>query len=232
MMPSPDVYELEYQYWPWGLVVTFLRNWLVLNAPESGFIIDYMCGTGQLLNSLREERPDLLLWGCCLDDEYVAYAQKYYPSISIEKKDALQHMPLRKPEIIICAAGLHHLEYELQPIFLAKIARELAPGGTFLLAEETISHNVDMTSRSLAVIELGAAILRYATSKAAPPSVVGAAVDLLKRDLFQTGEYKTSESELANMLCSSFSITSRTHLWPFDQSDYGDRVFICKPLQS
>jgi 2-polyprenyl-3-methyl-5-hydroxy-6-metoxy-1,4-benzoquinol methylase len=63
-MPDPELYEQEFDYWPWGNLLQQITEWTVANAPTATSILDYMCGTGYLLNSISALRKDLSVTGC------------------------------------------------------------------------------------------------------------------------------------------------------------------------
>ena len=114
-MPEPAVYELEYQFWPWGRLLARVASWVHSHAPQNGVIVDYMCGTGYLLNDLLARRSDLQAAGCSITESYIDYARMRYPRIHVSLCDAMIFEPISSPDIILCTAGLHHLARELQP---------------------------------------------------------------------------------------------------------------------
>ena len=62
-MPPPDTYELEYFFWPWGRLLEEVAEYVINKAPQEGFVLDYMCGTGFLLHHIGIRRSDLILAG-------------------------------------------------------------------------------------------------------------------------------------------------------------------------
>ena len=227
-LPAPDVYEKEYIYWPWGKLIKIAVQWLSSNAPHSAFILDYMCGTGWLLNELSLLRSDLIVEGCSLTRPFVEYARKKYPHIKVVMQDAMNYQPPMPPDIIVCSAGLHHLERTLQQKFIDKVASELSQDKYFLLGEELINDFKSERERQLAVLEMVSALLLYVVKNDAPRDVAEAAANLVINDLFEKGEYKTCYREIIEMLEPSFFIDSVHHTWPDDQSHFGDFLFICR----
>jgi SAM-dependent methyltransferase len=227
-MPPPKVYEQEYRYWPWGKLIKLAASWMHDNAPRNGHVLDYMCGTGFLLNEIRQLRSDLTVAGCSLAPAYIDYAKHAYPQLDVIFEDALTYKPTHAPDVIICTAGLHHLDRKLQPKLIEKVASELASGGRFLLGEELIRSYVSEQERRLAALEMGAALTAYVVSAGAPKVVVEAACDVLGNDVQERGEYKTSRDRLMKMLENHFVVESEYHIWPEDAKPFGDFLFICR----
>lgn len=227
-MPSASIYEKEYIYWPWGRLLRRVADWVKSNAPHSAFVVDYMCGTGYLLNQIAALRSDLTFAGCSLTPLYIDYAKKNYSHLDIVLQDALEYSPKKQPDIVISTAGLHHLNRSKQPEFIKKVASELSRGKYFLLGEELIAEYNSEKERRLAVVEMCSALLSYAIKADAPQEVVEAASDILDNDLFERGEYKTCQSKLMTMLESYFSIEEVHNIWPSDLERFGDVLFICR----
>jgi hypothetical protein len=227
-MLEPDVYELEYRYFPWGLLMKAAADWVETNAFPSANIVDYMCGTGYLLHEISLKRRDLHLEGCSLDPySYIEYAMKLYPEIQVVYEDAMLYKPRRPPDIILCTAGLHHLKRELQPKFIDKIAGELAAGKFFLLGEELIGHYQNEKERRFAVLELCSVLTRYVVKKDAPDNVIEAALSLFSNDIFERGEYKLSKNMVLEMLEPYFEFVDIHQVWP-ENPLYGDFLFLCR----
>lgn len=226
-LPSPDTYEQEYTFWPWGGLLEWVASWVERNAPKNAVIIDYMCGTGHLLNAVKATRPDLSVYGCSITAEYIAWAQKRYHNINIVLEDALVFQPPSQPDVVLCTAGLHHLPYEKQQIFLDKIASEIKPSGHFIIGEELIGVDVCGHERQRAVLDLWFALMRHAVDADAPRPILDAALGVLRADLFAEGEYKRSQAALESLLRERFRIVESVKMWPSFPSDYGDWVWVC-----
>ena len=229
-LPEPSVYELEYNYWPWGKLLSSLVERIKFGLPKGSKVCDYMCGTGFLLNSVSQARPDLHLVGCSLDASYIAYGKRKYPQINIEFADALKWKPLTPQDTIICTAGLHHLDRASQPRFISKVASELSQGAFFFLGEELITAYNTEEERRAAVNALFSRLIRHLTDIKAPDNVVQAAFDVFDNDLSERGEYKISYGEMTRLLGTHFSIESVEHFWPPDDSLMGDFLFVCRKL--
>ncbi|MBA7695855.1 hypothetical protein ES703_104495 [subsurface metagenome] len=171
-MPSPEIYEKEYRFWPWGKLVNLVAGWIESNAQKLDVVVDYMCGTGYLLNEIASRRKDLKISGCSITPTFIEYAKKAYPRIDVVLQDAFEYKPKLLPDIVICTGGLHHLKRTLQPKFLEKIASELSTGKLFLLGEELIKHYNNENERRIAVIEMVETLISYVERQKAPREVV------------------------------------------------------------
>lgn len=223
---SARLYEREYDYWPWGKVISFVASWIEANAPKSARVLDYMCGTGFLLHKVMNSRPDLDCYGCSLIDEYITFAKQAYPEIAFEGCDARKYVPPKPPDIVLCTAGLHHLPYEEQAGFVAKVASELAPGRWFVIGEELVAPSNHEEGRRLAALDLLVEAIKYMIAKRSPPDVLGTATEVLKADL-TLQEYKLDRDRLMRMLAPFFVVQSVERLWPAEEKGFGDFVFIC-----
>lgn len=226
-LPTPEMYEQEYFYWPWGRLLEWVASWVERNAPRSALIVDYMCGTGFLLNNILSHRSDLSVFGCSITRAYIEWAQQKYSNIQVVLEDALLFHPPAKPDIILCTAGLHHLPYKKQGTFLNKVASELQPNGQFIIAEEMIGVDDQGPDRQRAVLDLWFALMQYAVQARAPKEILDAAIGVMRADLFADGEYKRSHMVLEAMLRERFSIVEFTKIWPDSRADYGDGVWVC-----
>ncbi len=226
-LPSPDTYEQEYTYWPWGRLLEWVAAWVERNAPKNGVIVDYMCGTGFLLNDILSCRPDLSVCGCSITKEYVEWAQQHYSNLHVVLEDALLFRPPSRVDIVLCTAGLHHLPFEKQEVFLSKVASELQPDGRFVVGEELIGVDDLGSRRQQAVLELWFALMQHIVQAGAPGGVVEAAVGVMRADLFADGEYKRSQSAINAMLRERFALVEFKKMWPASPADYGDGVWVC-----
>jgi SAM-dependent methyltransferase len=226
-LPPPDVYEQEYRYWPWGEVLRQVTEWVVREAPPHAHVLDYMCGTGFLLNEIRRARPDLMVGGCDIDDRYVTYGNDRY-SAAIDAGDALDYRPGAMPQLVLCTAGLHHITPAEQRAFVRKVAGELPPGGTFLIAEEVLSDFTSEAGRRRAVIQLSGELILFALDQGAPEAVIEAATDVMVNDLLLRGEYKQSLFQWRELLSPWFALQEERFVWPAPHATFGDVMIICR----
>lgn len=227
-MPDATTYEAEYQYWPWGLFIDYVADWVCENSPTDGKLIDYMCGTGLLLRKIQDRRPDLRLSGCDISASYVEHAVRIHGLGCVEECDALSYSVLAPLDLILCTAGLHHLTRGVQETFLDKAARELRPEGILVLGEEVIGPFASELERRLSVLELNHALLEYAVRGEATKPVLTAATDVLANDLLERGEYKSSLDGLVEMVDRFFIVETIYRYWPADSARFGDVLLICK----
>lgn len=227
-MPKPEVYESEYDHWPWGKLLNLAADWIEAHAPKSALVVDYMCGTGFLLNEIVKRRPDITAVGCDIHPPFVRYAKLKYHGVEFVEDDALDYQPERSPDLIICTAGIHHLERKDQPGFIQKVSRELAQDGLLLVGEELISPYECEEGRKRTVIEMFTALMAYIDETRPPEAVVQAVADVMVNDWCERGEYKTSRSGLEDLLAPHFDILSARQIWPEQPTAFGDWLFVCR----
>ena len=227
IMPPPEVYDEEYRYWPWGLLIQWAASWVEKNAPHDAVVYDYMCGTAYLLDRIRQGRADLRLAGCDINSSFVDYAVRRYGPISIECADA-RNLHLRSPPgILLCTAGLHHLTYGEQEDFLDKMVSECDLDTLILIGEEVIEEYHDEKTRRLAALRLSHSLIEYGIRSDWPSEQLEAAVDVLKNDVLFRGEYKRSAIEWERLLQQRFVIVETRWMWRAEGGG-GDIVFICR----
>lgn len=231
-MPRPNVYEAEYDHWPWGKLLAVAADWVKTHVSKAGFVIDYMCGTGFLLNEIHKRRPDIVTVGCDICPSYIRYAKQKYPGVDFIESDALDYKPERSPNLIICTAGVHHLERRDQGQFIKKVSRELSPGGLLLIGEELIAPYARDEDRKRAVLEMFSALMAYIDKTVPPDDVVQAAADVMVNDWCERGEYKTSKPGLEILLNPYFTIVSAHQIWPEEDTTFGDWLFLCRKKSS
>jgi len=228
-LPSPAVYEDEYNFWPWGKLLDDACEWVTDHAPIGARVVDYMCGTGYLMNRIRSRRPDLYLEGWDISIPFTDYGSARYPGVTIHAGDALLAQPRESPDIVLCTAGIHHLDSHKRERFVSKVASELLAGGRLLVGEEVISPFASERERRLNAIELNEALLRHAVERDAPPTVLEAGCDVLANDLMERGEYKMSLPMLRALLEVRFSVEDVRTTWPTShESPFGDVLIICR----
>jgi hypothetical protein len=230
LLPSPEVYEDEYRCWPWGKIIDAVAEWVCAHAGQSTLVIDYMCGTGFLLDLIHQRRPDLRLVGCSLNRPYIDYAKRRYPYIEIYLHDCLTYKPVETPAMILCTAGLHHIERRFHADFISKIANELSAGSSFLLAEEAIRPFKSTMERRMAVLELWTELISFCLTRTPSIEVIEAATTAFVNDLFERGEYKLTCDEIKTLLQNHFAIQSMIKTWPQGDVQFGDFLFICTKL--
>jgi len=99
-------------------------------------ILDVGCGTGKLLKSARVRFPDARLVGVDAAEEMVKYARSSTPAGTIEFRQATAEdlpFPNGSFDLVLSTMTFHHWQNQAQGA--AEVARVLAPGGRWLLAD-------------------------------------------------------------------------------------------------
>lgn len=228
-LPKGDIYELEYKYWPWGKLIDFIYNWIVQHTPQSGYIVDYMCGTGYLLNKISIQRKDLFIEGCSINKENIDYGKSAYKNIRLYRKDVFDFKPTQKASTIIAAGGLHHLVRSKQKPFIIKVYKELASNGYFILGEEVIRDYKNNIERIDSVNEFFLYLINEVVKNENSPSAIKKAVmDLYKIDILEQGEFKSSLEMILKLTEKHFIVESINKIWPEVNVLFGDVVFVLK----
>jgi ubiquinone/menaquinone biosynthesis C-methylase UbiE len=105
-----------------------------------GAILDVGCGTGKLLKSARGRFPGARLVGADAAEEMVKYAQTSTPDGTIEFRQATAEdlpFPNASFDLVFSTMTFHH--WQNQARGSAELARVLAPGGRWLLADFVVS---------------------------------------------------------------------------------------------
>ncbi len=228
-LPSPDVYEQEYTFLPWGKLIGTIVVQLQKHVPRDGKVLDLMCGTGFLLRQLQERRPDLRLSGIDLDSEYLKYARANTPNTTFTQLDVLTGLSKYKGaqfDVVTCTAGIHHVPDEDQERIVRHIHRLVRGGGYALIADPYIGEFTDERQRMVAGAELGYHYLVEAIKRGASRAVVDAAIGVLRNDVMQI-EWKTSHKRQFALLKKVFGTVKFKKTWPDHSSDYGDYYYIC-----
>lgn len=231
-LPPPEIYELEYQFWPWGKLISAVEDRVAGMAPAGGLVVDYMCGTGYLLNRIASRRSDLKLYGCNINKDAVAYGKKLYTAVSIDCIDSLLFEPSASVDVAIATGGIHHLQPKQQVQFVHRVGEKISENGCFLVGEEVIPESSNKAARQLGTLKLSADLLAYVIEHDAPDAVLDAALNVMKRDMFCEGEYKSSLADLTAMLEDVFVIESCLCTWPGPDKDYGDYLLVCSPKKA
>lgn len=225
-LPTPEVYELEFRYMPWGKLIDELLKYIIEETPKNGTLLDLMCGPGYLLHKIQQARPDLRLCGVDIDSRYIEYAQKNYKDIRFICADARDWQPDNSFDAVVCTAGLHHIPFEEQQPFIAKIASTTKPKGYALLADPYISPYKTEKERKLAATELGQKYIKAIIENDGPTEVIKAGIDILHNDVLADGEYKTYTNRIDAIASQYFNSRVLKKTWPSKNTTYGDFYFI------
>ncbi len=229
-LPTPEVYEQEYKYMPWGKTIGRVLAEVKKNTPRNGKVLDLMCGPGYLLDALNKVRPDLELHGLDVDRRYVKFGRERNKNVQYHEGNALNTAPLLLGyNTLVCTGGMHHISYTNQELLIESITRKLLPDGMAILADPYVSDYRCERQRQLAASELGREYLDETIRRGAPQSVILAAIDVMYNDVIGY-EYKTSVPKAMSVFRRHFKEVIPVKIWPQnpDMSSYGDYVFLLK----
>lgn len=227
-LPPPAVYDEEIKCWPWQRLLTCCAEIISSHAPKDGTALDYMCGTGRMLNEVRGLRGDLTLVGCDISRPYVSYARRKGGGIRYVASDAVTWRGELEPDIITATAGLHHLPWAKQSRFVEKVARELRPGGLFIIGEEALPRHDDGFTREKSVVELYSAIIPEVLANTPSRDVVRATLEVFANDLLVRGEFKRDLVGWKKMLAPRFKVVETIRIWPARESGFGDYLIVAQ----
>lgn len=229
-LPDPKIYEKEFKYMPWGVLIRDVLR-LVLRVRKESKVLDLMCGPGYLLSKIHEKRKDLFLTGVDIDSRYIRYARRKYKGIDFVKADSLKWQSRAKFDLVLCTAGLHHLPYAQHEKFIRKISNLLAPEGFCILADPYVAKYSNEKQRKLAAAELGFNYLKATIENNSSDDVIAATIDILFNDVLPKGEYKTFIDRVKKFAKKYFGDVKVVKTWPKFKSNYGDYYLILrKPL--
>jgi SAM-dependent methyltransferase len=226
-LPTPDVYELEYKYWPWGALLDAARDIVLAITPQQGDVFDYMCGTGLLLRKITKIRPDICVSGCDSDASFVKFANSHQARGSVKHVDVRTLSICHQKTVVLCTGGLHHLNFEEQSDFLARVAAGCDQHCNFIWGEEAIPEYSTEKERRRSALELNAALIAYALERDCPASLIDAAIEVLRNDILLRGEFKRSLADWQKAIGAHFTITQTKTTWQ-PQVGGGDVLFLCK----
>jgi ubiquinone/menaquinone biosynthesis C-methylase UbiE len=105
-------------------------------VPRPGAILDVGCGTGRLLKSAATRFPGARLAGVDAAVEMVKYAQSTVADAAVKFQQATAEelpFPDASFDLVFSTMTFHH--WQDQPRGAAEVARVLAPGGRWVLAD-------------------------------------------------------------------------------------------------
>jgi 2-polyprenyl-3-methyl-5-hydroxy-6-metoxy-1,4-benzoquinol methylase len=226
-LPTASVYEKEFKYMPWGMLISEVREFVSKNAPANGKVLDLLCGPGYLLGKLQEDRKDLQYLGVDLESEYIEYAKNQYPTISFETHDAFTWESAETFDVVLVTAGLHHLPYDQQESFIKKVSELVARDGFAIIGDPYIDDFSNETERKIAGAKLGYEYLAATIRSGGTEDVVDAAIGVLTNDV-KLVEWKSSIIKNKPLFEKYFTSVEMHKTWPKEETEYGDYYFILK----
>lgn len=226
-LPTAEVYQKEVEYMPWGILINKIEALITETVPQNGTVVDLLCGTGFLLGELQKKRPDIRYVGVDLESEFIEYAQQQYPLVNFQVADALTWESDIKFYAVICTGGLHHIPYEHQKEFIAKLSGLVAQNGFAVVADPYIDDYANEQERKLAAAKLGYEYLVATIKNGATDDVVEATASLIGNDVLKV-EYKSAIKKIESYFKEYFKSVERYKTWPEADSEYGDYYFVLR----
>jgi len=224
-LPSSEVYEKEFLYLPWGRLISEVLEYTITNAPKNASVLDLMCGPGYLLGKIGEQRPDLKLKGVDIDRDFIDFAKQKYPQVEFEEADLRTTALHGTYGTVICTAGLHHLQYDLQERFLTAVKSLLAPDGFAIIADPYVDNYTTELERKISAAKLGYEYLVATMKNGGDEDVQKACIDIMHNDVLGF-EFKSSIKKIEPSMKGIFTHVERHKTWPDFTSEFGDYYFI------
>jgi trans-aconitate methyltransferase len=185
-----------------------------------------MCWPGYLLGEIHESRSDIILEGVDSSEEFINNAIAQYPSIIFHLADVLTWESVKKYDMILVTWWVHHLPYELQESFIARVPYLLNENGIVIFADPYIGNYANEQDRQASAAKLWYEYLLATIQNNAPIEIVKAAIDILHCDVTWQ-EYKTSIAKLAPVFNKHFKEVTINKTRPSEESEYGDYYIVC-----
>jgi 2-polyprenyl-3-methyl-5-hydroxy-6-metoxy-1,4-benzoquinol methylase len=226
-LPIAKIYEEEFKYMPWGILISEVLNFITKNVPKNGTVLDLLCGPGYLLGEIQKRRPDIKFIGVDLEKEFIDYATITYTKINFQLADVLTWKPTHKFDCVLCTGGLHHIPYNNQKMLIHKISNLIKKEGSAIVADPYINNYTNEKERKLAAAKLGYEYLVATIKNDAPDYMIKVALDLICNDIFLT-EFKNSVRKIEPYFIEYFLSVEKHKTWPEENTEYGDYYFILR----
>ncbi len=223
-LPTAEVYEKEFKYMPWGVLIDQLLE-RVKDLPPNAKVLDILCGPGYLLSRIKNIRPDLELTGVDLEPEFIEFAKRQYPTINFVTADARTWMSDGRYDFIFVTGGVHHLPYEDQEAFIKRVSTLLKTEGQAIIADPYIDDYANENERKRASAKLGYEYLLASMANGADKDIIKACMGIMENDVLGV-EYKNSIQKFRPTLEKYFSNIEMHKTWPSEESGYGDYYFV------
>lgn len=226
-LPRAEVYEKEFKYMPWGVLINEVHEYICKQAPKNGKVLDLLCGPGYLVGKLQTLRPDLSYTAVDLEKEYIDHAKKLYPTISFIHADAISFNSNEVFDVVTVTAGLHHIPHEQQEAFIQKVSKLVKPEGFAIIGDPYIDDYNSEQERIIAGAKLGYEYLKETVRNGGDAEVIDAAITVMTNDV-KLVEYKTSIQKISPIFKKYFREVDMHKTWPQEISEYGDYYFILR----
>ena len=102
---------------------------------EASSILDLGTGTGETLRRVAARHPNARLVGVDESDGMLAVARSALPSAELRVGRLQDALPEEPFDLVVSALAIHHLDPNEKADLFRRVARQLAPGGRFVLAD-------------------------------------------------------------------------------------------------
>jgi trans-aconitate methyltransferase len=98
-------------------------------------ILDLGTGTGETLHHVAQRHPEARLVGVDESDAMLAVARAAVPRAELRVARLQDPLPAGRFDLVVSALAVHHLDAVEKRDLFARVARQLEPGGRFVLGD-------------------------------------------------------------------------------------------------
>ncbi len=226
-LPTPEIYEKEFTYMPWGTLIREVQLYVFENLPKGGAVLDLLCGPGYLLDKIKKKRSDAICHGVDFEPDFIDFARIHYPKVGFELADANVWKSNKKFDAVIITAGLHHLRRRDQELFIKKVSKLITKNGFVIFGDPYIGDYKTEQERKGACARLGYEYLKFTIDSGGTDDVIDAAIQVMVNDINEV-EYKTSVVKMMPVFKKYFRHIETHKTWPKEDGGYGDYYFILR----
>lgn len=116
--------------------------------------LDFGCGCGRVLRWLADPSPDVLLYGCDVDAESIAWVDEHLPHVRATVNDGLPPLPYDADsfDLVFNHSVFTHIPEDYQDAWLAELSRIVRPEGIVVL---TVSGDHPFSEFRESVVQAG-----------------------------------------------------------------------------
>ena len=141
-------------------------DWLLRNLSPAGRLLDFGCGTGTFLSSLRRSAAPLELFGCDISAGMVEAAHARWDAGALPVLQAVAPGPLpladAQFDVVTSVCVLHHIDPAARLGTTRELVRVLKPGGRLVVFEHNPLNPATRWLVARAPIDANAQLLRAA----------------------------------------------------------------------